>query len=94
MFFHYINDEGDFLFTLFALKWVSENAFTLLPLYNFDDDTGSWYHINEKRGPEATYLNEISFENGVMDQKLTEKHALVPRGISRMGKAKTNKSNT
>ncbi|ELU08113.1 hypothetical protein CAPTEDRAFT_90010, partial [Capitella teleta] len=72
--FFMTDDELDFV--LEAVKLVAEFGWKLLPLYNFNPETGEWRHRQHQIFKDRKWLGHISYAKGRMDVR---QPAFVPK---------------
>jgi selenocysteine lyase/cysteine desulfurase len=73
--FNYFIDEATFDFLVQAVLWVAEHGHELLPEYDFNPQTGLWWHRRGHPEPRNS-LFEISYEDGSMEYP--SRHATEP----------------
>jgi len=63
--FNYFIDEPTFDYIVEAVSMVASEGVHLLPMYDFEPDSGLWHHRLGTRAP-AMSLHEVSYERGAM----------------------------
>ncbi|XP_059152586.1 uncharacterized protein LOC131938535 [Physella acuta] len=65
--FPYFISHECFDFVIKAIILTAENAWVLLPLYDFDRKTGKWWYRGEENCKPAKSLKDVSFKKGKLD---------------------------
>jgi hypothetical protein len=63
--FNYFIDEPTFDYIVEAVSMVASEGAHLLPMYDFEPDSGLWHHRLGTRAP-AMSLHDVSYEDGAM----------------------------
>ncbi|VDL11033.1 unnamed protein product [Hymenolepis diminuta] len=72
--FFYPDEEIDFIID--AIIFIAKYAWTFLPFYELDQNTGQWRYCKDKRTDMSKHLSYISYDQGVMRwRKPTSKSA-------------------
>jgi len=64
--FNYFIDEATYDYIVDAVDLVASEGVHLLPMYDFEPDSGLWHHRHGTHGP-AMSLHEVSYDGGHME---------------------------
>ncbi len=76
--FNYFISEPVFQFVVRAVDLIATHGYKLLPLYNFDRQTGKWRHKSGRADP-ALSLHDLSYRAGSLQYR--SRHATEPEWV-------------
>jgi selenocysteine lyase/cysteine desulfurase len=76
--FNYFISEPVFSFVVRAVDLIATHGYKLLPLYQFDRQTGKWHHKSGRADP-ALSLHDLSYRAGTLQYR--SRHATEPEWV-------------